>query len=239
MQGFLELVERDSVALWWYNRVPRPRVDLSSFGHPSLDAIGTFLRERGRDLWALDLTSDLGIPVFATVSRAVEGPEGISLGFGAHLDPDVALMRAVTEHMQTLAVVLPADRRGGLSVDAVSDPEARGWLTGARVAEHPYLAPDPRARPRSRGDFLSRASGDLLDDILACQAVVERHGLELLVLDATRPEIGVPVVKVIVPGLRHFWARFAPGRLFDVPVKLGWADCPRPEAGLNPVALFL
>src|SRR5690606_30411941 len=30
--------------------------------------------------------------------------------------------------------------------------------------------------------------------------------------------IGMPAVKVIVPGLRHFWARFAPGRLYDVPV---------------------
>ena len=35
--------------------------------------------------------------------------------------------------------------------------------------------------------------------------------MEMLVLDQTRPEIGLPVAKVIVPGMRHFWARFAPG----------------------------
>ena len=46
--------------------------------------------------------------------------------------------------------------------------------------------------------------------------------MEMLVLDQTREEIGLPVVKVIVPGLRHFWARFAPGRLYDVPARLGW-----------------
>jgi ribosomal protein S12 methylthiotransferase accessory factor len=34
LQGFLELVERDSVALWWYNRVRRPGVDLDSFSEP-------------------------------------------------------------------------------------------------------------------------------------------------------------------------------------------------------------
>ena len=45
--------------------------------------------------------------------------------------------------------------------------------------------------------------------------------MEMLVLDQTRPDIGLPVVKVIVPGMRQFWARFAPGRLFDVPVALG------------------
>ena len=28
MQGFLELVERDAYAIWWYNRVQRVGVDL-------------------------------------------------------------------------------------------------------------------------------------------------------------------------------------------------------------------
>jgi oxazoline/thiazoline synthase len=34
------------------------------------------------------------------------------------------------------------------------------------------------------------------------------------------------VVKVVVPGLRSFWARFAPGRLYDVPVRLGRLPSP-------------
>jgi ribosomal protein S12 methylthiotransferase accessory factor YcaO len=54
-----------------------------------------------------------------------------------------------------------------------------------------------------------------------------------LVLDQTRPDLGLPVVKVIVPGLRHFWARYAPGRLFDVPVRLGWQSRPLAEEQLN------
>src|SRR5207247_11424861 len=39
LQGFLELVERDGVALWWYNRVRRPAVDLDSFGEPYVDEL--------------------------------------------------------------------------------------------------------------------------------------------------------------------------------------------------------
>jgi hypothetical protein len=45
----------------------------------------------------------------------------------------------------------------------------------------------------------------------------------------------VPVARVIVPGMRHFYIRFAPGRLYDIPVKLGWLERPRTEAELNPV----
>jgi len=49
----------------------------------------------------------------------------------------------------------------------------------------------------------------------------------------------LPVVKVIVPGLRHFWARFAPGRLYEVPVALGWVPAQLTEEQLNPVPMFL
>jgi ribosomal protein S12 methylthiotransferase accessory factor len=66
-----------------------------------------------------------------------------------------------------------------------------------------------------------------------------RQGLETLVLDQTRPDVGLSVVKVIVPGLRHFWRRLAPGRLYDVPVRLGWLPAPVPEAQLNPTSMFL
>jgi ribosomal protein S12 methylthiotransferase accessory factor len=70
---------------------------------------------------------------------------------------------------------------------------------------------------------------------MACVELTKRQGLDFLVLDQTRPDIDVPVARVIVPGLRHFYRRFAPGRLYDVPVKLGWLDRPRAESELNPL----
>ncbi|BAF60458.1 MAG: hypothetical protein K6T66_14980 [Peptococcaceae bacterium] len=48
----------------------------------------------------------------------------------------------------------------------------------------------------------------------------------------------MPVVKVVVPGLRHFWARFAPGRLYDVPAGMGWLKEPLREEDLNPIPMF-
>jgi ribosomal protein S12 methylthiotransferase accessory factor len=80
---------------------------------------------------------------------------------------------------------------------------------------------------------------DLLDDVKAMTELVSAKGLELLVLDQTRPDVGMPVVKVIVPGLRHFWARYAPGRLFDVPVALGRLSRPTSYEQLNPIPLFV
>lgn len=61
----------------------------------------------------------------------------------------------------------------------------------------------------------------------------------MLFLDQTRADIGMPVVKVFVPGLRHFWKRFAPGRLYDVPVQMGWLPKAKPESAMNPIGVFL
>jgi ribosomal protein S12 methylthiotransferase accessory factor len=238
LQGFLELVERDGVALWWYNRVRRPAVAIDSFREPYLDRLRTYLRAHRRDLWVLDVTTDLNVPVFVALSHRTDGAaEQIMFGFGAHLDPRIALLRAVTELNQFLGHLLhaPDDEPPGAHL---TDAETVHWLRAATLAEHPYLLPRD-GPPRTAADYPRMWTDDLRDDVLACQGLVERHGLEMLVLDQTRPEIGMPVVKVVVPGLRHFWARFAPGRLYDVPVRLGWLPQPLREEQLNPIPMFL
>ncbi len=72
---------------------------------------------------------------------------------------------------------------------------------------------------------------DLLDDIKLCQQIVEQHGMEMLILNQTRPDIGLRVVKVIVPGMRHFWKRLGAGRLYEVPVQFGWLKNPLQRRG--------
>jgi ribosomal protein S12 methylthiotransferase accessory factor len=237
LQGFLELVERDSVALWWYNRVQVPGIDLESFNEPYLARLRAHLKTQQRDLWALDLTTDLNIPSVAAVSSRTDGGcEQIMFGFGAHLDPRIALLRAVTELNQMLAHLLtaPADD----ATQQLGDKVTRDWLKAARLADQCHLVPQS-APLRTAAGYPRIWTDDLAEDIRICQARVEERGMEMLVLNQTRAEVGLPVVKVIVPGLRHFWPRFAPGRLYDVPVQLGWLKAPLLEDQLNPIAMFL
>ena len=98
LQGLLELIERDAVALWWYNRLRRAAVDLENVNDAYIPELIARYRELRRDVWALDVTSDIGVPTFAAISRRVDkAEEDIIYGFGAHLDPSVALGRALTE----------------------------------------------------------------------------------------------------------------------------------------------
>ncbi|MEQ9359140.1 YcaO-like family protein [Coleofasciculus sp. F4-SAH-05] len=57
------------MALWWYNRIQRPKVDLESFDDPYFHQLNEYYQSLHRELWVLDITSDLTIPVFAAISR--------------------------------------------------------------------------------------------------------------------------------------------------------------------------
>jgi oxazoline/thiazoline synthase len=91
----------------------------------------------------------------------------------------------------------------------------------------------------TRHDFAAPSHSTLDEAIKDCIQRAERSGLEILVLDLTLPDIGLPVAKVVCPGLRHFWRRTAPGRLYDVPVQMGWLDRPNQEDELNSDSILI
>jgi oxazoline/thiazoline synthase len=234
LQGFMELVERDSIALWWYNRIQRPAVDLDSFEEPYLQALRDYYHSQNYQLWVLDITNDFNIPSFAAiVRRDNHTSESICLGFGTHFDPKIAMLRAVTEINQTMAIL--AQYSTGKELN---DPDLEHWYQEATLANQPYLVPNRNLKLKVYTDYPNYNSSDLKQDVLTCVEIAANLGLETLVLDQTRPDIGLNVVKVIVPGLRHFWSRFAPGRLYDVPVKMGWLPEPLTEDQLNPIPMM-
>ena len=239
LQGFLELVERDGIALWWYNRLSRPAIALESFEDDYFQAVGEYYDSLGRDLWVLDLTSDLNIPTFGAISRRRGDIEDIILGFGSHFDPKLALQRALTELGQVLPAVLSANPDGSTHYSRSVEPHILHWWKTATIENQPYLSPNRQIPARRHDNFTVIRHDDLLEDIQYCQQLMAEKGMEILVLDQTRPDVGLNVVKVIVPGLRLFWRRLDAGRLYDVPVQLGWLKEPLPEEKLNPIPLWL
>ncbi|MCA1991104.1 MAG: TOMM precursor leader peptide-binding protein [Coleofasciculus sp. S288] len=238
LQGFMELVERDSVALWWYNRVQRPAVDLDSFDEPYFQAIQDYYRTINREIWVVDITADLNIPAFVAISKRTDREiEDIIFGCGAHFDPKIGMLRAITEANQILPSVLTVAPDGSTQY-TFKDELALEWWKTATVENQPYLVPDAKVKPRVYSDYPRLWSDDLREDVMTCVKIAEKQGMETLVLDQTRPDIGLNVVKVFVPGMRHFWQRLGAGRLYDVPVKLGWLPEPLQENQLNPFPIF-
>ena len=240
LQGFMELVERDCVALWWYNRLKKPQINLESFADPYFQTLKDYYQTLNRELWVLDITSDLNIPAFVAISRRIDREvEDIILGFGAHFDSKIAISRALTEMNQGLPYVLFVKADGSIQYPSSSDSLPLQWWKTAKLENQSYLAPDINIAVKVCADYLQFQRNDLLEDVIACQQIVETNGMEMLVLDQTRPDIGLKVVKVIVPEMRHWWKRLGSGRLYEVPVKMGWLKEPLQEHQLNPFPMWM
>ncbi len=231
LHGFFELVERDHAAIWWYSRLQRPGVDLESFEDPYIVQLISYYASCGREVWALDLTMDFQIPVFISLSRSINSEkEQILFGFGSHFDPKIALLRALTEMNQTFGYIFKEGK--------VIERSLQGWLNSATIKDQSYLCPDLSKPHKNYRDYTRLDRSDLKEDILTCQKIIAEKTMEMFVLDQTRPEVGLPVVKVFVPGLRPYWNRYGKGRLYDVPIQLGLLEKKMQEKDLNPFPIF-
>lgn len=221
LQGFFELVERDAVAVWWYNRLRRPAVNMGSLPEGLVRQLAATVG-MDSDYWVLDVTHDFQVPVFVAVSR--ERATGrLCLGFGAHLDPHLALRRALTELCQIREI--RNQHAAPFDFDAIRPED--------------YLLPDADQEPVTLDAYATPSTSDIADDVRTCVLRAGDLGLEVLVLDYSRPDFPLRTAKVIVPGTCHIFPYRGAARLYEVPVRMGWRGSPLDEADLNPLELLI
>jgi ribosomal protein S12 methylthiotransferase accessory factor len=224
-RGFMELVERDAAALWWYNRVARPRLHPDRLGDDLVAGIARWMAGRRRVLILNDLTTDFGLPVVAAFSHDLDDAAP-ALGFGAGRSAAEAARHAVGELAQfeaNLALIEVQVRERGEAWLTPAARALRDWAARERVEGMAFAAGGGYAPPPPSRTL----------DAMGCEALCKTLGLDLFLLDFTGTTGLQAVVRAIVPGLRSLRPRFAPGRLFDVPVKLGWLPAPLDLAHLN------
>jgi ribosomal protein S12 methylthiotransferase accessory factor len=223
--GLLELIERDAVAIWWYGQIRRsePLIDRSSF--ELLSRFEAWVAKSGRKLWFLDLATDLGVPVVAALTCGLDGKD-LSFGFGAGWTVNSAIGAALGELAQfevTKRLLVQRSSRGGLNFVE--------WSSKAQAQDYTFLSPDPHNKHHQ---FLQEQPHTLAELLKA----MERRGLEVIVLDLSEGNQPLSAVRVISPGLRPIWPRFASGRLYDVPVAMKWRTAPLQESQLNSVPIL-
>ena len=202
LSALLELIERDACAIWWYNQMIRPVIDLRSFGDARLVELSDFVKLAGRSLSILDLTHDIGIPVVAAISWPEQSFVTPRIGLGIAFDLKEATTKAIGE-LISQSPHLP-DRQRGIEEHIVSRPPTHvlGGAPSTLWANTP-----PIVNPMiSQAEKLAKVF-DLL----------KQKGFECAVMDQTLPRYDRTCVRVIVPGLRSLAGRFGPGRLFGVP----------------------
>jgi ribosomal protein S12 methylthiotransferase accessory factor len=198
--GLCEVVERDAATLWVLGgRAARDetRIDLRTVGDVSCRQVLERLRAAGVEAQVWETTADVGIPSFLCLIR--EGP-GRSLrqvaaqGLGCHPARPVALLRALTEAAQGWLTAVAGSRD---DMTRAEYDERRWHFQDLPPPEGE--APGPlRSFPEGPGWHAETFEEDVRRELECLRtAGVER----VVVVNLTLPEFGVPVVRVVIPGL--------------------------------------
>ena len=202
-----ELVERDAWSLVEACNHAGPVI--TDVTHPVAMELLDKFRIAGVEVILRDITSDFGVPTIAAVSDDLQfrDPTLLCIGMGTHLCKEIAILRALTEVAQSRATQIHGAREDTQSTHFLS----RVGYDRAKRLHKKWFSSEPTI---SYGDMPSYHHDDFLDDIHMVLDTLKDGGLDrVLVVNLTRPEIGIPVVRVIVPGLEHY--AMDPERLGD------------------------
>jgi len=193
-----EVIERDAWSLVEASRDTGPCI--KNIDDPDLAAMLKKFADAQVEVKVRDITSDIGIPTIAAVSDDVllKDPSLLTIGIGTHTSARIAVMRALTEVAQSRLTQI----HGAREDTTIADLRKRmGYDRAKRINGYWY---------KDNGevdykDLASSDSDDFLTDIRNVIEALRKQGMDrVIVIDLTREEIGVPVVRVIVPGLEVF-----------------------------------
>ncbi len=193
-----EVIERDAWSLVETTRDAGPLIT-GIDGGPVGDLLERFIRA-GVEVQLREITSDIGIPTIAAVAddTVLQDPALLTVGMGTHTNAPIALIRALTEVAQSRLTQIHGARE---DTNTAAFRKTIGYERVKRLNRHWFTS--TTETPLTAIPSLDRP--DFLDDIRTIQEALRARGLERVIgVDLTRPEIGIPVVRVIVPGLEVF-----------------------------------
>lgn len=197
LHAMFEVIERDAWSI--AEAFDRTKADVIIDDEDSVP--GQLLkkfRDNGVEIKLKDLTTDVGVTTIGASSDDVrtKDPELLNIGVGTHLNPEIAAIRALTEVAQSRTT-----HKHGLKVNAqlVKVTKDMGYDKVKAVNRLWYSDNEKKV---NLSDMEDESTPYVLDDIEKVMGrLYESYFERVVVADLTRPEIGIPTVRVIIPGM--------------------------------------
>jgi ribosomal protein S12 methylthiotransferase accessory factor len=193
-----EVIERDAWSLAEYTHDTGPAV--TEINDSQIGEMQSKFANAQVVVTVRDITSDIGIPTMAAVADDVllKDPMLLTIGIGTHTSARIAVIRALTEVAQSRLTQI----HGAREDTSIAELKKKiGYERAKRI--NAYWFRDNGIA--GFGTIPSYDSDDFLTDIRYMINALSKHGLDrVIVCDLTREEIGIPAVRVIVPGLEVF-----------------------------------
>jgi ribosomal protein S12 methylthiotransferase accessory factor len=197
--GLMEVVERDAMSIAEATRNPGKAIVITKNDGLTFELYDKF-GKAGIDVKLWYLPTDTGIPTVlaATDDKELMDPSLLVMGVGTHMDARIAVLRALTEVAQSRATQIQGARE---DTDREKVVRTIGYERMKRLNRHWYLEGKETIKAGDLPDLSTDShKGDIEKAVKALRGIVD----SVVVTDLTRDDIGIPVVRITVPGLEMY-----------------------------------
>ncbi|MDR2545832.1 MAG: YcaO-related McrA-glycine thioamidation protein [Methanobrevibacter sp.] len=196
LHGIFEVVERDAWSIFELTKINNREIELNGFKNPLINEMLEKFENSNIEIKLMDLTADVDIPTIAASSddKFLKDPALLTFGVGTHLNPEIAILRALTEVAQSRVTQIHGTREDTTRADFM---RKAGYQRMKKINKHYFQHDDEKINIK---DIKDKSSKSLKENIEISTRELKKASLDkILFTDLTREEIGVSVVRVIIP----------------------------------------
>lgn len=196
LHGMFEVIERDAWSIFEITHKNYSQIDIDNIESDIINESLSKFEDEGIKIKLLNLTADVNIPTIAASSddTVLKDPGLLTLGIGTHLNPEVAVLRALTEVAQSRATQIHGAREDTLRADFA---RKAGYERMKKINKYYFKEEEEKIKLSSIPD---RSTNSLTEDINIVKKELIKNNIDkVLYVDLTRPELDVNVVRVIIP----------------------------------------
>ena len=201
LHGILEVIERDAWSIFELTHKNYSQIDTSTINSDIINDTLDKFESNGIKVKLMDFTADINIPtIAASADDTVTKDAGLlTLGIGTHLDPEIAVLRALTEVAQSRATQINGAREDTVRADFAREA---GYERMKRINKYYFKQEEKQI---NFADIENKSTKSLNDDIdIVKEELISNNIEHILYYDLTRPELDVSVVRVIIPEMELY-----------------------------------
>ena len=201
LHGMFEVIERDAWSIFELTHKNYSQINLDSIESDTINEIINSFESEGIKIKLMDFTADINIPtIAASADDTVSKDAGLlTLGIGTHLDPEVAVLRALTEVAQSRATQINGAREDTVRADFAREA---GYERMKRINKFYFRQEEEQI---NISDIENMSTTSITKDIeIVKNELISNDIKHVLYTDLTRPELDVSVVRVVIPEMEIY-----------------------------------
>ena len=201
LHGIFEVIERDAWSIFEMTHKNYSQINIDSIESDLINEIIDKFESQGIKIKLMDFTADINIPtIAASADDTVTRDAGLlTLGIGTHLDPEVAILRALTEVAQSRATQINGAREDTVRADFAREA---GYERMKRINKYYFRQEEEQI---NLSDIENKSTTSIDEDIdIVKEELIANDIKHVLYTDVTRPEVDVSVVRVIIPEMEVY-----------------------------------